>query len=1019
MSAIVGANGNGHLPEPNGTLIDQSILNGKQNGVEHKIDTEDVELPHITSNIIPLSNVLKFYCQEAYKLLNTQIENLSITRGKENDIVRKKKFLNLLVSTRQDFIKIYTLVKWASRSQEINKLIDILNWLRTQEFYFEQLSIGLNGLNGFSGAKLPNSDLITSLEVLVKGRPQLPTHNYFKTPKLSTNKVLQVMEELNLILTTRVALSDDIPSEFLKNHTVKDGKIIFTLDRKYVATITVGDDMIVELDTDYAKSPYFLIDFKFLFGIDPNENVLRTDLITTLPVDFWKKLEMQANSVLMNSNLSGLHDLLNSFTRRFKFNLIHQQQLKESRVLNWSHIKYKSQGHNRILINYWNNPHNNIEVSVNELFDIEFKWFKNAEEMDKAQCKDIMINNDEFSIEYLMNSILNKHCEILMLNISQANPKIFKLINPYQILIKLTNKKSSILSIDSLTGQFYFLEPTFVENKILKQINIAVNSSNNSTNAITETALVDLVNKKLIELKLEAIAMEIRNKLVTMEWISNHIINLKGQELNKLKAHEALESLEPTKMDVLKIQFFRCKSWPSSWFLINLINEEEFSINWYVSRIKSIRGEWILEWISNLQLNKEELNFEFFNNLSSVCSDRIIDNMILQELNAKHIEYFEIPRTHNILKRFEIDQTPNDNNSNKSYELILLIYNDGQYLPINSSSNSFVLIIELINDGDDKIIKIKLKSKLILKFNEFAKLDIKNVQIIDKEGDDGIKYLEVKEEMKLTNSKLDLNLSLMNEIFDSLTRFKYLIGILNELVEKDVKILEFNKVIKIQVNDVFKELYVTLPDRTKEDIIEFSPTNESTIKYVFKTPENESSDLKLVTNFINKTLSYKKPMSLMNIVNYLNQITPIFQGIHDLREFLNQKNKQRLGNGLKKLSFDVKFVNLNNVQLLFSMNYINPPNSKRIQRDKITLSIRFKVNKFKKGNPLDLNVSLLDNIHIKNLKYKKLFELLFKTLNGNDKVTNLNYDFIIDLSVINEFLIGIGNSFITYIENDV
>lgn len=1014
MSAIVGANGNGHLLEPNGSLMDPKIVNGNKNISDSKIDVEDEELPHITSNIIPLSNVLKFYCQEAYKLLNTQIENLSITRGKENDIIRKKKFLNLLVSTRQDFIKIYTLVKWASRSKEISKLIDILSWLRTQEFYFEQLSIGLNGLNGFSGAKLPNSDLITSMEVLVKGRPQLPTHNYFKTPKLSTNKVLKVIEEMNLILTTRMALSDEIPIEFLKNHKVKDGAIIFTLDRKYEATITIGDDLIVELDADYSKSPYFLIDFKFLFGIEPVENILKTDLVTTLPIEFWKKLELQANSVLMNSNLSGLYDLLNNFTKRFKFNLIHQQQLKESKVLNWSHIKYKNQGYDKILISYWNNPNNSIEVLVNKLFDIEFKWFKNSKEMDKDHCKDITINNDEFNIEYLMNSILNKHCEILMLNIAHSNSKIFKLINPYQILIKLTNKKSSILSIDSLTGRFYFLEPTFVENKILKQINNAAIGSNNSTNSITEAALVDLIHKKLIELKLEAISMEIRNKLVTMEWITNHIINLKDQELIKLKYQDQ-------KISSLKIQFFRCKNWPSSWFLINLIDEEEFSVNWFASRIKSIRGEWILEWISNLQFTQQELNFEFFNSLASVCTDRIIDNMILQELNAKNIEYFEIPRSHNILKRFDIEQVSNSKNErNKSYELVLLIYNDGHYLPIRSSSNSFVLMIELINEGDDKLIKIKLKSKLKLKFNEFAKLDIKNLKLIDKEGDEGIKFLEVKEEMKLTNSKLDLNLSLMNDIFDSLTRFKYLIGILNELVKKDVRILEFNKVIKIYVNDVFKELYITLPERSKNDIIEFSPTNESTIKYVFKTPETESRDLKLITTFINRTLSYKKPMSLMNIINYLNQITPIFQAITNLRQFFSQKNKQRLNNGLNKLSFDVKFTNLNNVQLLFSINYINPPNSKRIQRDKITLSIRFKINKFKKGNnPLDLNISLLDNVHIKNLKYKKLFELLFKTLSGNDNVTNLNYDFIIDLSVVNEFLIGIGNSFITYIENDV
>lgn len=82
------------------------------------------EIPHISSNILPLSNILKFHTQEAYKQLTTIIENLSVTHESENDSSRKKKFLQLIISLRQDFIKLYTLVKWAANSKDVsNSLI--------------------------------------------------------------------------------------------------------------------------------------------------------------------------------------------------------------------------------------------------------------------------------------------------------------------------------------------------------------------------------------------------------------------------------------------------------------------------------------------------------------------------------------------------------------------------------------------------------------------------------------------------------------------------------------------------------------------------------------------------------------------------------------------------------------------------------------------------------------------------------------------------------------------------------
>ena len=91
---------------------DQSSMpNGKQ---QHEVTelSSPPEIPHITANMIPLSNIIKYYTQEAYKQLTTAIENLSMNVNEESDIKRKKYFLNVIINLRQDFIKVYTLIKW-------------------------------------------------------------------------------------------------------------------------------------------------------------------------------------------------------------------------------------------------------------------------------------------------------------------------------------------------------------------------------------------------------------------------------------------------------------------------------------------------------------------------------------------------------------------------------------------------------------------------------------------------------------------------------------------------------------------------------------------------------------------------------------------------------------------------------------------------------------------------------------------------------------------------------------------
>lgn len=113
-------------------------------------------------------------------------------------------------------------------------------------------------------------------------------------------------------------------------------------------------------------------------------------------------------------------------------------------------------------------------------------------------------------------------------------------------------------------------------------------------------------------------------------------------------------------------------------------------------------------------------------------------------------------------------------------------------------------------------------------------------------------------------------------------------------------------------------------------------------------------------------------------------------------------------------------------------------NSRKIHKDKILISLSFKRNKFNRPNKDGNNsqnlikVSLKNNLNSKNVKFKHLFELMFKSIsemerNERDEIINLqenhlliklNYDFLISCNVIEEMMGRITKCFIQYLTEE-
>lgn len=369
------------------------------------------DIPHITTNIVSLSDILRKFSEFSYAELS------HILQIQPTNEAKKKKLLELIVYLRQEYVRLYVLTKWSKISaQDFSKLIDLLAWLREQTNYFTNLIWATKSINqGLLSAKLPNPDIITALEVFTQGRPTLPSHNLIES-KLTPQKILQTLKDLNVILSMKFALVENIPDKFL-NYKIKDGRIFIYTD-DYEFQVSVIDE----------NSPFFMIDFKFSFGdFEPSRKLLRI-----------------SNDALRIGGFFELNKILTNYTNTMKLYLIH---LKLNGLKNIKHVYHADKF--QIVIHYWINSYvfknSYIEIGLNKDNNIIYRWFKLGEFVETFQ--------DIGHIDDFLYDICYKHAVSILDQIDD-----------------LTVHKS-VLQINEKTGLFYFKNSTPLMNSFLKKLN--------------------------------------------------------------------------------------------------------------------------------------------------------------------------------------------------------------------------------------------------------------------------------------------------------------------------------------------------------------------------------------------------------------------------------------------------------------------------------------------------------------------------------------------------------------------
>ncbi|ANB12414.1 Rgr1p [Sugiyamaella lignohabitans] len=584
-------------------LVDQN-LNHKQAGPP--------EIPHITSNYVPLSQIIASLTIHSHAELQNVLETLPSVKS---DHAKKRRLLDYLVKSRREFVKLYVLSKWTNVSKDISQCIDVVSWLTGQQNCFNNVVNVLYTIErGLGGAKMRDPDIETALEVLKFGKPlQKGYHDFVPLKPLSPKLVLSTLHDLNVLLSIRLALSEDLPSEY-RNYEISDGRVKFTIGDSFIVGLGVADDSV--------DAQFFFIDFRFSFE--------GTNKIVP-PLNVSSRLEKIVNSMLADKtkSLTDVFHWLLRFTLNYKLSIVNDQLATLERGL-WSgvltHQFYPDKS--LLIVNYWTGrpgPRNIIRIGLSKAHKIMVCWQREGRDVADSLLQSSPVVSSfgqyDLNVEALLNEIISLHIHYIIEHIynaleeadsssglttssrsgagnvsstgistasghntnqsndvsassgpanttdrseDQSETASVVVLSPDKIKIQLCGLKYITFSIDPLGGKCVLQTPTQLILSAEKNLN----------------ELADVVSQGpdiFFKLRYISLQEEITQRAKAAGWVANNNINISSDDM---KRH--FYDKDPNTVSVFPL---RLPQWAPSWFLLVSLGRNRHP-KWYMSRLE-------------------------------------------------------------------------------------------------------------------------------------------------------------------------------------------------------------------------------------------------------------------------------------------------------------------------------------------------------------------------------------------------------------------------------------------------
>ncbi|XP_030641940.1 mediator of RNA polymerase II transcription subunit 14 [Chanos chanos] len=265
---------------------------------------------------VRLSILIEFLLQRTYHEITLLAELLP----RKTDMERKIEIVQFASRTRQLFVRLLALVKWASNAGKVEKCAMISTFLDQQAFLFVDTADRLASLarDALVHARLPSFAIPFAIDVLTTGSyPRLPTciRDKIIPPDPITKAEKQAtLNQLNQILRHRL-VTTDLPPQ-LANLTVANGRVKFRVEGEFEATLTVmGDDPDI---------PWRLLKLEIL--VEDKETGDGRALVHSLQVNYIHEL-VQSRLFADDKPLQDMYNCLHSFCLSLQLEVLHSQTL--------------------------------------------------------------------------------------------------------------------------------------------------------------------------------------------------------------------------------------------------------------------------------------------------------------------------------------------------------------------------------------------------------------------------------------------------------------------------------------------------------------------------------------------------------------------------------------------------------------------------------------------------------------------------------------------------------------------
>ncbi|XP_063699988.1 mediator of RNA polymerase II transcription subunit 14 [Culicoides brevitarsis] len=292
---------------------------------------------------ISLGVLIDFIVQRTYHDLTVLAELLP----RKTDLERKIEIYNFSARTRQLFIRLLALVKWANSASKVDKCSHIMSFLDKQSMLFIETADMLARMAReiLVNARLPNFHIPAAIEVLTTGTynklPACIKEKIVPADPITASEEKVTLNRLDQVIQHRLVTGNLIPQ--MRKFKVENGRVTFTVDHEFRVSLTVMGDG--------PNIPWRLLDIDIL--VEDRQTGDGKPLVHVLQVNYIHQL-VQARLIDNQNALTEVYKVLHYFCQSLQLEVMYTQTLRlcRDRLDDHIHVDDYVPG-NKITVSYW------------------------------------------------------------------------------------------------------------------------------------------------------------------------------------------------------------------------------------------------------------------------------------------------------------------------------------------------------------------------------------------------------------------------------------------------------------------------------------------------------------------------------------------------------------------------------------------------------------------------------------------------------------------------------------------